>query len=555
MPFAAASAIASKTKRKAEEAAKEAAQAVGENNGRAARIIKKSNTITAFVGSKFSSRKSLFELYARIKRVASQGDSQNADWGVLPRQAKVRELYSHKSVQILVAVLIFGNFIVSATEAEVHRQVTEGSTGETIFFILEVFFNAAFLIELLVNIYAHFFVPFWKSAWNVFDFLIVCISMVSMFMKNLPGIGVLRLFRAFRVFRLFKRIKSLRVIIEAVVKSVPGVMNAFVILTLIMAIWAIMSVEFFAERRPDEFGNFFKAMLTFFQIMTLDSWCSGIMRPLMCNGEDCKGTDIMTIVFFLSYVLINSVMMANVVVAILLDKFIAEMDALRTEEKTEEEEEAREEEERRASMMIAEADDEGQRSLGRAFTKTVQDAPELEACELEAIGLPGAVQSPAISTHKEGATNGECHSVDPDEPAKRRLLTFEAQALRRLREITAELTQARNRLSDLARNIPDCRAGGDLQAMSMPLRATACLVEGEKAQPLTPVYEVLRGSCSTDLHCSIIRARPSTVWAALVRWSRRMAAAEHLIALIISRCDRFSSKEWSGSRVSRPSKR
>ena len=104
------------------------------------------------------------------------------------------------------------------------------------------------------------------SGWNIFDFVIVLISTISLIYPQMPGIVVLRLFRAFRVFRLFKRIPSLRKIVVGVMVSLPGVGNAFVILGLIMAIWSIIGVEFFREDMDEEFGNFAKGMLTMFQV-------------------------------------------------------------------------------------------------------------------------------------------------------------------------------------------------------------------------------------------------------------------------------------------------
>merc|ERR1719421_2140375 len=127
--------------------------------------------------------------------------------------------------------------------------------------------------------YAHFLLAFWKNAWNIFDVVIVGISWVSM-LGNVPGITVLRLFRAFRAFRLFKRIESVRIIIVGVLRSLPGVSNAFVLLVIIMGIWAIMGVSFYKHDFPDMFGNFTKAMLTLFQMMTFDSWVSGVTRPI-----------------------------------------------------------------------------------------------------------------------------------------------------------------------------------------------------------------------------------------------------------------------------------
>jgi len=250
----------------------------------------------------------------------------STETGALPFQFEVARFYARDKVQIVVAGLIFGNFIVSAAAAQFPAAV--GSAGEKVYFGFEVFFNVCFTVELIGNLYANFFCQFWRSAWNVFDFVIVIISIVSMVASNLPGVGVLRLFRAFRVFRLFKRIKSLKIIIEGVVRSLPGVFNAFAVLLLIMSIWAIMAVNFWKDDHPNEFGNFGLSLLTFFQIMTYDAWCSGVARELIMEAE---GQAVIVAFFFLMYVFINSIMMTNVVVAILLEKFIAAIEELSSE--------------------------------------------------------------------------------------------------------------------------------------------------------------------------------------------------------------------------------
>ena len=143
------------------------------------------------------------------------------------------------------------------------------------------------------------------------------VTFVSMGNPNLPGVTVLRLFRAFRVFRLFKRVESLRIIIEGVGASLPGVGNAFVLLGLLMGIWAIIGVEFFSEYADDEFGNFLKAMFTMWQVMTMDGWASNLARPLLYD-------DGLTVAapFFISFTFIAGIVMTNVVVAILLEKYL-----------------------------------------------------------------------------------------------------------------------------------------------------------------------------------------------------------------------------------------
>jgi len=238
---------------------------------------------------------------------------------ILPRQEQVANIYGAAPIQIAVAVLIFGNFIVSAAQAQVLPE--KGDAAHYVFLAFELFFNVAFTIELIVNMYGRFFFPFWNDAWNWFDFIIVTISLLSMALEDLPGISVLRLFRAFRVFRLFKRIKSLKLIIEGVMASLPDVSYAFIVLGVIMAIWSIMGVNFFGDEEEYQYlyGNFAKAMLTQFQIMTLDSWASQIAWPIVRNDGAFY------CIFFISYIFVTAIMMMNVVVAILLDKFVNTM--------------------------------------------------------------------------------------------------------------------------------------------------------------------------------------------------------------------------------------
>lgn len=233
----------------------------------------------------------------------------------LPRQLEVRNAYSTSLSQIIVAVLIFTNFVISA----VHAQVLPppDSPASNIFFIFEVLFAVIFTLELLLNFYGHFAMRFLRSPWNWFDSIVVIVSLLSLMLKDLPGISALRLFRAFRVFRLFNRVESLRAIIEGVFKSLPGVCNAFMILGVLMGIWSIIAVENLRDAMPQHFGSFAKAMFTMFQLLTMDSWASGITRNIIF-GYDWP----LAPVFFISYMFVAGIVMTNVVVAILLERYL-----------------------------------------------------------------------------------------------------------------------------------------------------------------------------------------------------------------------------------------
>ena len=79
----------------------------------------------------------------------------------LPYQQKVEKVYTSFSVQIGVAALIFGNFLVSALEKQLLP--TPDSTAQTVFTIFEWIFCVLFLIELIVNMYGSWLLAFWKS--------------------------------------------------------------------------------------------------------------------------------------------------------------------------------------------------------------------------------------------------------------------------------------------------------------------------------------------------------------------------------------------------------
>jgi hypothetical protein len=155
---------------------------------------------------------------------------------------------------------------------------------------------------------------------------------------------MLRMMRAFRVFRLFKRVQSLNKIMTSLAKAVPGVLNAFLILFIVMCIYAILAVDFFMDYGEggsftnakgdnvelktgrgldfgDEyFGRFDKALYSMFQVLTGESWSEAIARPLL-HGEDtfqALGSG----AFFVSFVLICAIVLINVVVAVLLEKMV-----------------------------------------------------------------------------------------------------------------------------------------------------------------------------------------------------------------------------------------
>ncbi|EKX49828.1 hypothetical protein GUITHDRAFT_104223 [Guillardia theta CCMP2712] len=225
-------------------------------------------------------------------------------------QAKVAAFYSSNAVQGFVAVLIFANFIANAIESEI--KPAEGTQVAKNFSTLDLIFTILFTIELCLNLLASWFWPFVQDGWSMFDLVVVTVSLLALVLSELPGVNVLRLMRAFRVMRLFGRLASLRLIINSLCSSIVPVLNAFLIMLLITSIYAILAVNFFGSTSPEYFGTFTAALLTMFQVCTVD--------PAQAK---MKG---MPAVFFVSFIVIVGWTLLQVVVAVLLDNFTAAAD-------------------------------------------------------------------------------------------------------------------------------------------------------------------------------------------------------------------------------------
>jgi len=244
---------------------------------------------------------------------------------ILPYQKEVKDFYLKHSIQILVALVIFMNFVTAAAQAQILPG--ENTAAFDVFMGFEWFYVYAFLVELLINMYGHYFWEFWRSGWNWFDFFIVVISLMAIYMPELPALSVLRLFRAFRVIRLFRRVDEMKKIIEGIMKSLPALSYAFLAMGLIMGIWAIMGVDFFGEiESPNNdgseiegyfFGSFFKALLSLGQITTFDSWSSGIARDIIYSEGFGAA------LYFITFIFICGIIMMNVLVALLLDNYLS----------------------------------------------------------------------------------------------------------------------------------------------------------------------------------------------------------------------------------------
>jgi len=171
---------------------------------------------------------------------------------------------------------------------------------------------AVFVTEIGLRVLAQRF-AFFREPWNVFDFVVVAIAVV-------PASGpfaVLRALRVLRVMRLISLVPSMRRVAGGLIAAVPGLGAVVGIIAVILYVSAVIATKLFGGTHPHLFGTLGESAYTLFQVMTLESWSMGIVRPLMETYPYAW-------VFFVAYILVSTFTMLNLFIAVVVNAMQAE---------------------------------------------------------------------------------------------------------------------------------------------------------------------------------------------------------------------------------------
>ena len=150
---------------------------------------------------------------------------------------------------------------------------------------------------------------FFKSGWNIFDTIIVLISLIPI--PNNSSFLLLRLLRVFRVLRLISVIPELKKIIEALINSIQRVFYVSLLLFIILYIYATIGSILFGEIIPDRWRDVGISLITLFQVLTLSSW-ETVMLPL-------QEIFWWAWIYFFSFIIICAITMMNLLIAVIVD--------------------------------------------------------------------------------------------------------------------------------------------------------------------------------------------------------------------------------------------
>ena len=177
-----------------------------------------------------------------------------------------------KPIQHVITVAILVNALVLGLETS--PRIMNHWGGFLI--VVDKLCLALFVVELALKIVAYRFL-FWRNGWNIFDFLVVGIALV-------PGAGpwaVLRSLRVLRILRLLTVVPAMRKVVAAFLHAIPGLTGVIAVMLIFFYTAGVLATNLFGETHPDWFGTLGASLFSLFQIMTLESWSMGIVRPVM----------------------------------------------------------------------------------------------------------------------------------------------------------------------------------------------------------------------------------------------------------------------------------
>ena len=181
-----------------------------------------------------------------------------------------------------------------------------------------------FTVEIGLKIWVYR-ASFFRGGWNLFDFAIVAVA----WLPATGALSVLRALRIMRVLRLISVVPQMRAVIGALFNALPGMGSIVAVLALIFYVAAVMATKLFGATFPDWFGSIGASMYSLFQVMTLESWSMGIVRPVMEVHPGAWA-------FFVPFIIITSFSVLNLFIALIVNS----MQSLQAETKNSLREEA-----------------------------------------------------------------------------------------------------------------------------------------------------------------------------------------------------------------------
>ncbi len=216
--------------------------------------------------------------------------------------SRLQRFLERPAFQTTILWLILVNAVILGLETSPGVMAAYGPILKT----LDAAILVVFVAEVGLRLFVHR-LAFFRDPWSVFDFLVVAIALV-------PATGqlsVLRALRVLRVLRVLTIVPSMRRVVGGLLAAIPGLSSIALVLALVFYVFGVITTNLFGQAFPDWFGTLGRSLYTLFQVMTLESWSMGIVRPVMEVYPYAWA-------FFVPFILIATFTMLNLFIGIIV---------------------------------------------------------------------------------------------------------------------------------------------------------------------------------------------------------------------------------------------
>ncbi len=224
---------------------------------------------------------------------------------------RLKSIVESRRFEWIITAIIVVNAVTLGLETV---PSVEGRFGGLLHF-LDKAILAVFVVELASKM-AVYRTRFFADPWRIFDFIVVGIAL-------LPASGslsVLRALRILRALRLVSMVPSLRRVVGGLIAALPGMGSIVLLLGLVFYVFSVMATKLYGAAFPEWFGSIPASAYSLFQIMTLESWSMGIVRPVMAEYP-------MAWAFFVPFIVATSFTVLNLFIGIIVSAMQAEHEA------------------------------------------------------------------------------------------------------------------------------------------------------------------------------------------------------------------------------------
>ena len=202
--------------------------------------------------------------------------------------------------------VILANAVVLG--AETYDSVEDRWSG-TLHTLNDIFL-AYFAVEIAIRLVAHgrHLPRFFTNGWNLFDFVVVTAAFVPGVRENAT---LLRVVRLLRVFRLVSVLPEMRVLVYGLVRSIAPLGSMALLTILMLYVYAMLGWIAFGDEDPERWGTVGDGMLTLFSVLTLEGWPDIQEAALDIHSWAW--------IYFVSFVLLSSFVLANMLIAVVIN--------------------------------------------------------------------------------------------------------------------------------------------------------------------------------------------------------------------------------------------